>query len=169
MLKLATNELEFTQKNLLSGLLSEFIMFNTSNTNFYLKESKLEAILKNGIREPKRNHPYIIDKNELNSCCIYGYKKVCTKCGAKVVNPIYCFDKNLCAICNSRYSNKRGLKIHETFDLFDTEYMIHDVLTTPKGYFPKGFDKFAIINILHRLALLFIREVYGEEASGVSK
>lgn len=169
MLKLTENEFNFTQKILTSGYNSEFVMFNTSNTNSYLKESKLEAILKNGIREPKRNHHYIIDKNELNSCCIYGYKKSCTQCGTEIVNPIYCFDKNLCAICNARYSNKRGLKIQETFDLFDTEYMIHDVLTTPKGYFPKGFDKFDIINALHRLALLFIHEIYGEKACGVSK
>lgn len=169
MLKLATNELEFTKKNPLDGLLTEFIMFNTSNTNFYSIESKLQAILKNGIREPKRNHSYIIDKNELSSCCIYGYKKVCTECGTEIVNPVYCFDKNLCAICNSRYSNKRGLKIHETFDLFDTEYVIHDVLTLPRDYFPREIDKFDIINRIHRLALLFIREVYGEEASGVSK
>lgn len=164
---MVTNELQTYEKNPLDGLLTEFIMFNTSNTNSYLNESKLEAILKNGIREPKRNHPYIIDNNDLSSCCIYGYRIICSACGAKIVSPIHCRDKNLCAICNSRYSNKRGLKIHETFDLFDTEYMIHDVLTTPKGYFSADLDKFAIINELNRLSSLFMHEKYGKNASGV--
>ncbi|MBA7583600.1 hypothetical protein ES708_25546 [subsurface metagenome] len=169
MLKLVTNELKFFQKNTLDGLFSEFIMFNTSNTNFYSKKSKLQAILKNGIREPKRNHHYIIDKNDLISCCIFGYRKMCTKCGSNIDVPIYCRDKNLCAICNARYSNKRGQKAYETFDLFGTEYMIHDVLTIPAGYFSKELDKFAIMNECYRLALLFVRKTYGIKASGVDK
>ena len=167
MFNLAKDELEFTQKILTSGYNLECIMFNLVNTNSNSKEFKLEDILKNGIRERKENHRYISKKNDLGTCFIFGYERKCTYCNTKIVSPIVCNDKNLCAICNARYSNKRGLKIHETFDLFDTEYMIHDVLTTPKGYFPVELDKFDIINKLHRLASLFIREIYGEKAGGV--
>jgi hypothetical protein len=164
---LAKDELEFTQKILTSGYNLEFIMFNTCNTNSNSNKHKLQAILKNGIREPKEIHPIIIDKNELSSCSLFGYERKCTCCGAKIVSPIFCSDRKLCPICNARYSNKRGLRIHETFDLFDTEYMIHDVLTTPKGYFSAELDKFDIINKLHSLASLYMCEIYGEKASGV--
>jgi len=148
------------------ALLSDYIMFNLVNTNSYLKESKLEAILKNGIRERKENHPYISKKNELGTCFMFGYERKCTCCNTKIVSPIVCSDKNLCAICNARYSNKRGLKIYETFDLFDTEYMIHIVLTTPKGYFSKELNKFDAKNKLHALALEWKDEIFGKKASG---
>jgi len=167
--ELVTNELRFYEKNTLDGLLTEFIMFSICNTNSCSKESKLQDILKNGVREPKEIHPYIIDKNELGTCFQFGYQRICPNCGTKVVSPIVCNDRKLCPVCNSRYSNKRGLRIYETFDLFDTEYMIHEVLTTPKECFPADLDKFAIINKLHSLASLYIRERFGEKASGVSK
>ena len=169
MFHLVTNELEYTQKILQSGYNLEFIMFSTCNTNSNSHKLKLEDILKNGIREPKEIHPYIIGKNELNSCSLFGYERKCSLCGVKIVSPIFCSDRKLCPICNARYSNKRGLRIYETFDLFDTEYMIHEILTTPKEYFPAELDKFDIINKLHSLASLYIRERFGEKASGVSK
>ena len=142
-------------------------MFSTCNTNSNSHKLKLEDILKNGIREPKEIHPYIIGKNELNSCSLFGYERKCSLCGVKIVSPIFCSDRKLCPICNARYSNKRGLRIYETFDLFDTEYMIHEILTTPKEYFPAELDKFDIINKLHSLASLYMCEIYGEKASGV--
>jgi len=147
-------------------LLSDYIMFNLGNTNSYLKESKLQAILKIQLKTPKRNHRFIIDKNQLTSCCLYGFRKICSNCGEFNANPVFCSDKNLCAICNSKYSNKRGLKIYETFALFDTEYMIHAVLTTPKGYFSEELDKFDTTNKLHALALEWKDENFGKKASG---
>ncbi len=167
MFELVTNALQTYEKNPLDGLLTEFIMFNTCNTNSCSKESKLQDILKNGVREPKEIHPYIIDKNELGTCFQFGYQRICPNCGTKVVSPIVCNDRKLCPVCNSRYSNKRGLRIYETFDLFDTEYMIHDVLTTPKGYFPKDVDKFDVINELNRLSSLYLDKIYGKNAGGV--
>ena len=168
VLKLVTNELQTYEKNPLDGLLTEFIMFNLGNTNSYSIESKLQAILKNGLRQQIGNHHVIIRKNNLHSCFLYGIEEICTKCGTKVVHPVYCNDHKLCAICNRIYSNKRGQKIYETFELFKTEYMIHEVLTFPSNYFPRGLDKFDIINECKRLAWLFIREIYGENTSGVS-
>ncbi|MBA7676647.1 hypothetical protein ES703_84891 [subsurface metagenome] len=167
VLKLVTNELQTYEKNPLDGLLTEFIMFNLGNTNSYSIESKLQAILKNGLRQQIGNHHVIIRKNNLHSCFLYGIEEICTKCGTKVVHPVYCNDHKLCAICNRIYSNKRGQKIYETFELFKTEYMIQDVLTFPRNYFPRGLDKFDIINECNRLSLLFIREVYGEKACSV--
>jgi len=127
----------------------------------------LQAILKNGLRQQIGNHPLVIRKNNLYDCFLYGIDEKCDPCGTLVVHPVYCFDKNLCAICNRIYSNKRGQKIYETFELFNTEYMIHDVLTFPRNYFPRGLDKFAIINECNRLSLLFIRAIYGEKACSV--
>ena len=169
MLHLVTNELEFTQKNPLPGLLTEFIMFNLGNTNSYSTKQKLQAILKNGLRQQIGNHQVIIRKNNLRTCFLYGIEEICTKCGTKVAHPVYCLDYKLCAICNRIYSNKRGQRIYEKFDLLGTEYMIHDVLTLPKDYFPAELDKFDIINELNRLSSLFIHEFYGIKASGVRK
>ena len=168
MFNLVINELEYKRKNLHSGVLPEFIMFNLGNTNSYLTKPKLQAILKNGLRQQIGNHPVIIRKNNLHSCFLYGITEICNTCRSEIVHPVYCLDYKICAICNRIYSNKRGQKIYETFELFNTEYMIHDVLTFPRNYFPRGLDKFEIINECKRLAWLFIREIYGEKACGVS-
>jgi len=155
------------EKNLNRALLSDYIMFKLGNTEQNLRKTQLDTILKNGLRQQIGNHIDIIRKNELTPCFLYGIKEICTGCDTEIAHPVYCVDYKLCAICNRIYANKRGQKIYETFELFNTEYMIHDVLTTPKGYFPKELDKFAIMNECFRLSLLFMYEVYGKNASGV--
>ena len=143
MFHLATNEqLLSYEKNPLNRLLSEFIMFNLGNTNSYLTKPKLQAILKNGLRQQIGNHPVIIRKNNLRTCFLYGIKEICINCSSEIVHPVYCLDYKICAICNRIYSNKRGQRIYEKFDLLGTEYMIHDVLTLPKDYFPAELDNF---------------------------
>ncbi|MBA7580248.1 hypothetical protein ES708_22139 [subsurface metagenome] len=169
MLKLVKDELGSTEKNIHSGLLSEFIMFNLGNTNSYLTKPKLQAILKNGLRQQIGNHPVIIRKNNLHSCFSYGITEICISCSSEIVHPVYCLDYKICPICNRIYSNKRGQRMYEKFDLLGTEYMIHLVLTLPAGYFSKELDKFDIINKLHSLASLFIREFYGENINGSYK
>ena len=169
MFHLVTNELEYTQKILQSGYNLEFIMFNLGNTNSYLTKPKLQAILKNGLRQQIGNHPVIIRKNNLHSCFSYGITEICNTCVSEIVHPVYCLDYKICAICNRIYSNKRGQRMYEKFDLLGTEYMIHDVLTIPSDYFSEELDKFYIVNECYRLALLFVHEYYGVKACGVDK
>ncbi len=169
MFDLATNELQYKRKNLHSGVLPEFIMFNLGNTNSYLTKPKLQAILKNGLRQQIGNHPVIIRKNNLHSCFSYGITEICNTCVSEIVHPVYCLDYKICAICNRIYSNKRGQRMYEKFDLLGTEYMIHDVLTIPSDYFSEELDKFYIVNECYRLALLFVHEYYGVKACGVDK
>ncbi|MBA7676677.1 hypothetical protein ES703_84921 [subsurface metagenome] len=155
------------EKNPNRTLLFDYIMFNLVNTNSYSKKSKLQAILKNGLRQQKGNHTMVIRKNNLFNCFSYGIKEICAACGTEIAHPVYCLDYKLCAICNRNYANKRGQKIYETFELFNTEYMIHDVLTIHRNYFSKELDKFDIMNELNRLSSLYLYEVYGEKTSGV--